>query len=473
MMAEPLSCGVHPQDVSGGVDLCTQSIDPFELEFAALMEEEIPAPPTIHQEIAEAVAVAKKTAAVPKLAKVRTELCEVPGIFVMAPEFDPAENFLDTAQGAAFKSTPLFEETDLLTQPVNTTNTASGFISNVNFLEEELIGRLAPSADAVIIKCNYGELRYCGYTKQPKKPKSNRGRKKKERVKKERKHQGDGEAMNSQITVSMVSPMTPVQHDDEHNAVFDHANIRTFGIKVFRNGVVQLPGTVFGEIGEVVPCFRRVTAMLNSALHDGEIDPEKRCYLVNLNYVMKNFKFALKIPADMRIDLIALRRVLNHRAELRPVTEMKIKWKNPQAMIDREHDIADGGEFQVPDSPYRNFTPCYNCEKIKLSVKFFTPRPGRMEKTTHFNVFRSGKINILGSQCRVATAETAVALGEIIRANWDKLIYREGEDIRDPYVPETNIVDSDPVFELPKPSCDGAANTFFDLALAFLDALAA
>ena len=328
---------------------------------------------------------------------------------ISVPEFDASENVLDTDVRIRFKTTPLFDETVLFTEPIGTTNTMSGYIANINFLEESLIKRIIPSPELIRFKCNFGDVAYAGYTPQPKQPKSNRGRKKKPKTKKERKHQGSGDEMNSQITITAVSLNTPIAHVNG-KAVFDHSTIRVYKFKVFRTGVLQLPGIKVDELEDMIVCAHRIVAAFRALLQPDEVDPIKMSQLVNLNFVMKNYKFLVKLPPDHKLDLQTLKGIIESR----------------------------GGEWSGKR------TVSFNKEKIKLMAKYRTPTRKNSEKWTLLNVFTSGKINVLGASDVGITAEICRDFESIIHDNWDAVVFSlKNLLMLKPYVPIYNVDDSD------------------------------
>jgi len=118
---------------------------------------------------------------------------------------DNIHNILGAEARERFCNERVYYETYLFTAPINTTNTTSGFLTNVDFMEEDLIMHVSPDERIVVYRCNYGKEVYVGYTEPVKVKKTNRGRKKKEKKKKPRKKQGNGTDFNSQMTFIVVS----------------------------------------------------------------------------------------------------------------------------------------------------------------------------------------------------------------------------------------------------------------------------
>jgi hypothetical protein len=124
--------------------------------------------------------------------------------------FNEDTNILNDYVLNRFLNEVIYQETNIFTELTNSTNTLGGFISNVSFLEEELIKEVVPDQDIVLYRCNFGRHRYHDYLEKIIVKKTNRGRKKKEKKKKPRKKQGDGTDFNSQISLYVRSQTSPV-----------------------------------------------------------------------------------------------------------------------------------------------------------------------------------------------------------------------------------------------------------------------
>lgn len=304
--------------------------------------------------------------------------------------FDPESNMLVADIREAFKGEKIFRETDIFTEPVITTITMEGFLSNVNCHEKDLIEDMDADEEFVRIKNNFGEKVYPGYVQPVKKKKSNRGRKKKPPKARKRKRQGTGECFNSQTTFVMPSPDTVVKG----GIVPSDATIYKF--KVFRTGKIQLPGlddTMV--IDNIITLIDRLIILLNFHLHTCENDALKLTRLINLNPVMKNYKFRVKKPDDTWIvDLAELRQML--KKHMTVTTNPKI--------------------FDIK----------YTRQEAKLSVRFSTPVHGNPKKCVRVNIFQSGKINILGGLKKDTTDAICDFLNTLFTENKNVLLTRLG-----------------------------------------------
>jgi hypothetical protein len=283
--------------------------------------------------------------------------------------FDNEINLLNIPVRDNFHKPVLFEN-EIFTPPQSTTITMEGFIEGVMFKEQELITLLEPTMEIPIIKCNFARKVYPGYTEPVKIKKSNRGRKKREKKKKNRKKQGLGTEFNTQITFVVRPDDTSIGIIDDYHIV--PVDCKVYKFKVFRTGKIQLPGVNPECIEEVIICARKITSMLVASNFPGV----KEAKLVNINHVMKNYKFRVKMPLEQNIDLLNLKNVfLNEMLEPDPL---------------------------APQHP-AVFDVKYTRQETKLAVKFSTPTLRKTDKKLKVNVFPSGKINILGAFADVDT----------------------------------------------------------------------
>lgn len=335
-------------------------------------------------------------------------------------EFDPENNVLDPAIREEFKTEVVFEETHIFTQPVSTTNTMEGYLSNVSFHEQQLIQELMPDENLVLYRCNYGKLKYDGYTEPVKQRKTNRGRKKKAKKKKLRKKQGEGIDFNSQITFVALSTLVSFdkietdenQTDNDQTDKIIPVGSRVYKFKIFRTGKLQLPGVHQHLIDDVVACTKKIAQVLNFHLHPGETNPLHITNVININPVMKNYKFIVKLPPGHIIDMDILRQIL--QAE-----------KSKQFADVGESATDDDNQNPTPDHP-PIFMLKYTRQDTKLSVKFSTPIYKKPKKRTRINIFMRGKINILGAFQADITRQICEYLHWVFEQNYDRLVVPEG-----------------------------------------------
>lgn len=329
-------------------------------------------------------------------------------------EFDTENNVLNPTIREAFKTECVFEETEIFTRPISTTNTMEGFLSNVSFHERDIIEELIPDQDMVLYRCNYGKVKYPGYTEPVKQRKTNRGRKKKEKKKKLRKKQGDGGDFNSQTTFVVRSTLTP----EPINEIIP-VGTKVYKFKVFRTGKLQLPGVHPLLIDDVVACTKKIANILNFHLHPGEINPTRITNVININPVMKNYKFAVKLPPGHIIDMEVLKGILQ------------------KSRMNQFAEVPNRDDTFEPDHP-NIFMLKYTRQETKLSIKFATPIFKKPKKRTRINIFMRGKINILGAFHAAVTRQICEYLHWIFETEYDTLVVPEGSAQRIPTLPRWN-----------------------------------
>ncbi|SIP85954.1 Hypothetical protein PACV_239 [Pacmanvirus A23] len=351
-----------------------------------------------------------------QLAPVVVNIQPIPQM-VEVVEFDENNNVLDPIIREEFRSECIFEETNIFTRPVSTTNTMEGYLSNVQFHERDLIEELLPSEDLVLYRCNYGKIKYEGYTEPVKERKTNRGRKKKEKKKKLRKKQGTGNDFNSQITFVVRSTRAP----EPINGIIPYGS-QVYKFKVFRTGKLQLPGVHQNAIEDVIECTKKIAEIMNFHLHPGVEDPTKITKVVNVNPVMKNYKFVVKLPPGKIIDLEAFKVILNREK------------------LSKNVDIEGYNPIGRPEHP-DIFVVKYTRQDTKLSIKFSTPIFKKPKKRTRINIFMRGKINILGAFDAKVTGQICQYLHWIFEQNYNELVVTEGVVDNEEHTPmwEPNI----------------------------------
>lgn len=264
-------------------------------------------------------------------------------------------------------------ENNMFTAPVSTTNTIEGFISGVDFHEEQLIQVVEPCERVICYKCNYGEKWWPLYVPPVPPPKSTRGRKPVVKPKKPRKHQGNGKEFSSQITFVVRA--------------LESGHI--YKIKLFRNGTFQLPGTKTELIGEVLECVSVVEQKINQFLAPLRPETPLLSQLTTIHVVMRNYKMAAKLPPRAVVNFAKMQKYLE-----------TVRGDKLGAL--RDVPVLTG--CATPDEPVAAIpvTPhiikvIYNPLKTKLAIIIATPNAYKPDKKMRVNVFLRGKINILGA----------------------------------------------------------------------------
>jgi TATA-box binding protein (TBP) (component of TFIID and TFIIIB) len=240
----------------------------------------------------------------------------------------------------------------ILTPLQHSTTTVEGRLSNVNFEEEYLIYAISTGGRIKRLECNYGSLTEPGYTGHIKKRgDSTRGRRPKEKKESLRKKQGDGTCFNSQLTYTIQSDKIPY---------------KVYKIKVFRMGIVHIPGGLDPEhLDDVKSALKPVEQSLSSCFCE-DVHTEA-LYPIMINYKCE------AINKDMQFDMWKLFKTLQAEQET-PTTDVKI------------------------------ISLKYNPERYPgVIFKFSTPTESNPNKKITIKVFKKTKINIDGA----ATPQTA------------------------------------------------------------------
>ncbi len=164
----------------------------------------------------------------------------------------------------------------------NSTKSAHGCFADMNFDEKTDIHKFASEARFPIVKIgsNFGEYTAENYIEpKQKEKKSNRGRKPAEPKKKKR-IQGSGKYFNSQITFETMS------------LVQDN---KRYYIKVFKNGVFQVPGVLSDNYEDVIGSLEAVRDSLSRVLARPIVIKFREDQMINKKTILKNKKLRILI----------------------------------------------------------------------------------------------------------------------------------------------------------------------------------
>jgi len=277
------------------------------------------------------------------------------------------------------------------------TLTAQGKMSNVDFLEKILIQMIAePTGNILMIGCNYGELFNKTYKKPIIKKPSGRGRKPKPKRKTKRKIQGNGRYFSSQVTFVIRHPKT--QH--------------IYKIKLFRNGVFQVPGIKDPTMIDLVEPIDILKKYLSENLHES-------IQVVSLIAVMRNYKSQLINP--------------NFHVHLEKLEELILKEKNqPSNEIFINYMLQSINKKAVGIIKKRigNFNPMniaemtYNTDRcVCLIIKFYRPNILKPQKKTTVKLLKKGKINFDGGNSEQEILELYYWTQHIYHKYADKILF--------------------------------------------------
>lgn len=277
------------------------------------------------------------------------------------------------------------------------TLTAQGQMTNIGFMEKDLIDMLSPlPKHMLMIGCNYGEKFHPDYVAPTKKKTSGRGRKPKPKKKTKRKVQGSGRYFSSQITFVM-------EHPDTKNV---------YKIKLFRNGVFQVPGVKNPDMMDLVKPIEILRKYL--AYNFGE-----DVQILNFMAVMRNYKARLVNE--------------NYHVHLAKLEELILKEKTNRDygnFIDYMlQSINKGYASKIKDrvgtfNPMNIAEMTYNADRcVSLIIKFYRPNMIKPKKKTTVKLLKKGKINFDGGNSEQEIIELYNWLQYIYNLYFDKVIF--------------------------------------------------
>jgi len=255
-------------------------------------------------------------------------------------------------------------------KPQPSTLTAQGLMSNISFDEKDIIDTLTePDGYIMLIGCNFGEKINPKYHIPKVEKKSGRGRKPKPKIKTKRRSQGNGKYFSSQITFIVKHPKSNINYK----------------IKLFRNGVFQVPGVKDPSMSDLIEPINILKSYLSYNFAED-------VQILNFMAVMRNYK-AKVIDENARIDLTYLEDIiyfhknyklfepfLNHELASLPT---KVRQKAMKFI----------GKTNLLNIAEIN----YNTDKnFCLNIKFYRSMPSDPYKKTTVKLLKKGKINFDG-----------------------------------------------------------------------------
>lgn len=344
--------------------------------------------------------------------------------YLSAYDFNPSTNVLDPSVQKKF-ITGLRPVDDIFTTPIPTTFTMEGFISSVSHSEEAIVHLIATDENVLVVHSNYGKYVYPGYTPPVQVKLTNKGRKKKEREKKPRKKQGNGDCFASQVSLWIRSQeFIPTVRKEvvvgagRTECVWDiPSDVLVYKFKVFRNGKIQLPGVIPSRIEDVISAIRIIVSVLNFYLHPGEFDIAKQCRVVSLTPVMQNYKFMIRQCTEVDsviVDLMAFRWIIGAiEGDGKPPAEQSLPRYLRGGVLKSIVDVGAASMKTIPARP-KVVDPKYHREESRLSLTFLTPTPTDPEKMVRVNFFMRGNVNILGANDIESTLHICNYLSAVI-----------------------------------------------------------
>lgn len=279
--------------------------------------------------------------------------------------------------------------------------TGEGYIDNISFKEKDVIGVFNLTDKIVRIVSNFGDIlssdKFDEINNKKKTTKSTenkrRGRKPLPKVKKQRKKLGEERVFHSQVEF--------FYHDDARDVIYR--------IKLFVNGIIQVPGVVdenFNDIKELLDYFVDYVNKIDCIKKSKEED----CKLIYTMSNMRNYatKLYFEESKEYKIDIKELNNVLN------------------------EYKKKDDCQFKL-------FLINYSMEASSIILKFLTPLPEfnqqmiekykpnykKKNRQTTVIMFNSCKINVLGSNNREEVQIILNYLMNIFMENRESLFYKQ------------------------------------------------
>ena len=305
------------------------------------------------------------------------------------------------------------------------TLTARGEMTDIIFNEKDLISNLTPldeSSSILKIGCNYGELVNPKFMPKVIPKKTGRGRKPKEKSQTRRKLQGNGKYFSSQITF-IIENINEEKKESEKKELESktlindiklneyHLN-KPFKIKLFRNGVIQVPGI-------------RTSSMLDLVT---PVDALRKYLEVNFKHPIKVRKF-IAVMRNYKTSLLNK----NYHVNLVKLEELILKEKNDQRnkkFIQYMTDFMDDTHKNKINELTENYNPMniaeitYNTDRcFCLIIKFYRPSLGDQTKKTTVKLLKKGKINFDGGNSEQEVEELYTWLEDLYIKYKDEIIF--------------------------------------------------
>jgi len=308
--------------------------------------------------------------------------------------YEPLHNVVDGIKiydGSTLHSRQIYEKKTaefckkkkprLFTKLQPSTLTAQGLMTNIYFEEKNVItmlSDLSATDNILMIGCNFGEKLNPRYTIPEKKKNSGRGRKPKPKIKSKRKVQGNGKYFSSQITFL-------IEHPDSHIH---------YKIKLFRNGVFQVPGIRTPDMRDLV----KPIEILRKYLVENFAEDVQ---VVDFTAVMRNYKS----------------RLVNqyYHVYLERLEEIILKEKSPSTYHKAITNLYSPLPLACRKYIYKtlhNYNPMniaemtYNTDRcFCLIIKFYRPSTTDISKKTTVKLLKKGKINFDGGNSQQEVEE--------------------------------------------------------------------
>lgn len=277
--------------------------------------------------------------------------------------------------------------------------TSEGFISNIQYIEQEFIKKVKLSDRIIKVQSNYGnvfvhpdyiDILYVVNSKVK------RGRKPSDKKKADRKKQGNERGFHSQIEFFYYEK--------------DQKIVR---IKLFVNGRIQIPGVKredFKDVEKVIKYFVRYINKFDSI----KIDKNKKCEFVYITSVMENFKSTISLKSrDLEDKVLKL-----DFESLKVIFEAYKNYIKPKYEI-----LVINQSFESPRFIIKFITPIKGKKKELFDEhKPKSIKKNKIKKTTLI-LFASGKMNINGGNNREESDYVIRYVYNIIKLHIEECYY--------------------------------------------------
>lgn len=272
------------------------------------------------------------------------------------------------------------QETPRLTTVSICTATLAAYYPGIQFSTAEIMKHVVPSEIVRVIHSNYGVAGWSDSDVQnlmDRKSATHRRKSQKQKLVQRRRAQGSGIDFNSQITFElfMDGPESP------HPLKF----------KIFQTGTVQLPRALPELLDKLWRGFAIVEESLHSALKrmGGDTIPAvMQCKFSY--YVLKNYKFLIKMGSEEKLRLDVLRQICHEERLARTDTRLVV---SPRMV-----------------------------KSSNLTLTFATPQQHKSDKELLMQIFMKGKVGILGGLSIEDTIFVYHFLDQILCKYWSRIV---------------------------------------------------
>ena len=279
--------------------------------------------------------------------------------------------------------------------------TSEGFISNIQYVEQEFIKTVKLSKRIIKIQSNYGHVLVnpeFAHLVKVEETKPKRGRRPLDKKKSVRKKQGAERGFHSQIEFFYYNP---------------DINNKCFRIKLFVNGRIQIPGVKDEKFKDVEKIIKYFVSYINK-FNEIKIDKTLKCEFKYITSVMENYRSYINIlnPSlkgkKVKLDFEILKHLFeSYRNVLKSKYEILVinhSYESPRFII-KFHTPITGHKKELFDE----FKPGFDKKK-------------KVKKTTLI-LFASGKLNINGGNNRIESTEIINYMYNIINLHANEVYY--------------------------------------------------